>query len=1007
MSIRSALLAASVFLLASSADAWAQQREIAGQVVSAETGQPVAGATVLVKNTAIGAITDADGSFRLFAPARDVTLVVRFLGFKSAEVPVAADERTVNVQLEVDVLRLEELVVTGRATEISRRNLPNAISTISGADLDRAPSETMEKAIQGKVPGAIIETNSGAPGGGVQVRLRGVSTINALSEPLYVVDGVLISNVAIPSNQNAVTAASGGSNPALTQDAQVNRVADLNPEEIERIEILKGASAAAIYGAKASNGVVVITTKRGRPGAARWSFSQRFGTFDLSEKLGFRTYETEDEALATFAGSAADTAFIQSVYTGQFFDQEELLAGRSELSTETSLSVSGGDDDTRYYIAGLWKEDEGIIANSGFSKQSVRLNLDQRFSERWDVGLSTNLIHSVAQRSLTNNDNSGTSFYMTWPATPNFVNLQPDASGVFPENPFANSNPLQTAAMMRNDEDVWRFILGGRASFEAVRTESHSLQLLGNAGVDYFSQENDLFFPPELQFEPLDGFPGTALLSNSNNLNLNISGNAVYTYRSPTGVRATTSAGVQYEEQDLTVARIVARNISGGLEQIDAGTNIGVRQERSRIKDAGFYLQEEVLMMDERLLLTAGARFDASSTNGDDGKYFFYPKAAGSYRIPEVTDFLDELKFRLAWGQSGNRPLFGQKFTPIGADRNIEGLPALVVVGRVGAPDLEPERQNEVEGGIDATLLDGRASLEFTVYQKNISDLLLERELAPSTGFTTQIFNGGKLRVRGVEAAFAATPIQNELVTWLSRTTFSTTRSKVTDLPVPAFRTGGFGTSLGAYEIAEGQSATQIVTNLGLDSLGNVVTGPVGDGIPDFKMAFSNDIRIGRFNVFSLWDWQQGGTVINLTRLLFDDGGNSADFDVNVRTDTIDYVPGDLDSRLIVSGGEGLRRLLRFANGDSRGYMEDATYLKLRELSVSYEVPANFITNALGNRVQSVRLTLSGRNLLTFTDYTGLDPEVSNFGNQPIARNIDVAPFPPSRSFWFSVDVGF
>ncbi|HEY0811266.1 MAG TPA: carboxypeptidase-like regulatory domain-containing protein, partial [Longimicrobiales bacterium] len=610
--------------LVSAAPALAQQRSITGRVTSAATRDGIPGATVTIAGTTTGAITDENGNFTIAnAPARDLMLLVRILGYRPAEVRVTQQQTSVMVPLQIDVLGLEELVVTGRATSVARRNLANAVGTVNAAELNRAPAESFERAIQGKVAGAIIEANSGAPGGGLQVRLRGVSTINAETQPLYVLDGVIISNAEIPSNQNAVTKAASGSNPSLNQDAVVNRVVDINPEDIESIEVLKGASAAAIYGSKASNGVVVITTRKGVTGRPRVHVSQRFGVFDLSNKLGFRQFETLEEATAAFGDRAS-----QYWQAGRSFDHEELLAGRNDLSTETSASVSGGTEATRYFISGLWKNDEGVIENTGFAKQSVRLRLDQRLGSRASVGLGTTMLHTVAERGLTNNDNSGTSYWMVFPFTPNFVDLRESDNAIFPNNPFERSNPLQTAHLLDNEEDVWRVITSLNASFDLLQRGSHTLRIQSTTGIDYFSQKNGLLFPPELQFEPADdGLPGTSLLSNSDNVNVNVSGDLVHTMApSDGGFSLTNSAGVQYEKRDLTIARVVSRNLVGGKSNIDAGTTVNVGQTNRLVKDVGFYAQSELITMSERLTVSGGLRAERTSANGDPDKYFFYPK---------------------------------------------------------------------------------------------------------------------------------------------------------------------------------------------------------------------------------------------------------------------------------------------------------------------------------------------------------------------------------------------
>ena len=966
----------------------AQDRTVSGTVTDSAGGQPLENVRVAVRGTALGTVTGANGRFVITGvPAGAVTLTVRRIGYRAAEQEVAPGQTEVEVALVRDLLQLEEVVVTGQATAVERRNLANAVATVSGEEVARVSSQSVEHALQGRVPGAVISTNSGAPGGGVQVRLRGVTSINATAEPLYIVDGVMVSNVAIPSNQNAVTQAAGGSNPSLTQDAQVNRIADLAPSDIENIEVLKGASASAIYGSRASNGVVIITTKRGARGAPRFSLTQRLGQYRLSNTLGSRRFETEAEAVAAFGASAA--TYYED---GRVFDQERLLAGNTPYSYETVFDMGGGTDNTQYYVAAQWKDDGGVIANTGFERQSLRANINQRFGQRLEANVNAAVMRTLAQRGLTNNDNASVSFWMVFPFTPSFVDLRRRDDGTFPDNPFVASNPLQTAALMRNDENVWRYIAAGSLQFVAVQSRNHSLRFRGAAGADYFTQENSLFFPPELQFEGDDGEPGTALLGNGLNLNYNLSPSVVYAFTPDGGAfTATTSLGMMYSFRDLRVSRIVSRNLIGGLDIVAAGTNIQVGEQRQRIFDRGFFVQEEVLLLDERLLLTAGVSVDQSSANGDDDELFVYPKTSVSYRVPFTVTGVDELKLRAAYGESGNQPLYGQKFTPLTATQNINGLPALVVQGTVGDPDLRPERQRELEGGVDLTALDGRGTLELTFFRKNISDLLLQRTLAPSSGFATAIFNGGKMRTSGTEIALGVVPVQSADLQWIFRTTFFKTNSKITALPVPTFRAGGFGTALGAYQIEVGASPTQIVGN---DSLpdGSTIVRKIGEATPDFTMSFSSDVQWGAFSLTALVDWQQGGSVINLTKFLYDLGGNTADYDRPITVGGVETTAGA--HRLAVFGKQ------------TGVYVEDATFAKVREISLSYDIPPPMLSG-LGGGVRTMRLSVSGRNLFTFTDYTGLDPEVSNFGNQQIARNIDVAPFPPSRSFWFSVQVGF
>ncbi len=975
------------------------QRQVTGRVVAERTGEPLGGAEVYIEGTQLGVLADGNGDFVISVPEGPVELRANFLGYKSESETVPADQNTVTIAMEEDVLQLEGVIVTGIAATVQRRNAANAVGVVPDTLLNRVVTQSVESQLQGKVPGLVVSTNSGAPGGGAQIQLRGVTSINADVDPLYVIDGVLMSNAAVQSGADAITdATAGGSGDP--QDNPVNRIADLNPADIERVEVLKGPSAAAIYGGKAAGGVVIITTKRGSEGKPRFNISGRLGTFSASEDLGSRSFETLDEAIATFGSK--DGATAAAFNTGQT-DYEDVLYGDNGLSFETSANLSGGTEATRYYAAGLIKSDDGIMDGTGYDKQSLRLNLDQQVGSSMNITASSNLIHSKAGRALSNNDNSGTSFYMVLPFTPDFADLLPDAEGNYPDNPFERSNPVQTRDLLTNNEEVYRFIGSARGTYDLIATGIHNLQLIADVGADFFSQDDNLVFPPDLQFEPQDGLPGTSVLTSADNTNFNTSGNLAWTYSPASNAFGSTfTAGLQYSESDIDVTRTTTRDLIPGQGNVDQGSSVDVDQDRQRIEELGLYGQEELLLLQERLLLTAGVRADRSSSNGDDNKFFVYPKASASYRFQDLASWLSEFKLRGAFGQTGNRPLFGNKFTPQSSD-NIDGETGTSIDEDViaGDPDIEPERQSEIELGFDATMLDERATLEFSVYEKKVTELLLERTLAPSTGVDTQIFNGGELRNRGVEVALSLTPVLSKRVNWLFRTIFYHNESEITDLPVPAFEVRGFATSLGSFRIEEGESATQIVGNDGVDADGIPIVSKLGDAAPDFTWSFTNDITFDNVNLYFLLDWKKGGDIINLTDFLYDAGQNTEDFELAPGESC--PAPEDTDS-----DSPGTCRNAARGAGFTLPMIESGSFLKLRELSLSYDVaPALGQNGFFGQQVSYLRVGVSGRNLLTSTPYNGLDPEVSNFGNQPIGRNIDVAPFPPSRSVWLTVDVGF
>lgn len=954
----------------------ANTRRVTGKVLDALTNDGLPLTRVIIKGTTQGVENELDGTFSLEVPQGPVTLIFSNQDHKEREVRVPANRNTVEVALDASFQ--EELVVVGRASEVARKNLANSVASVNAEELTRAPASTVDQALQGKVAGANIQSNSGAPGGGIQIKLRGVSTIYGTTTPLYVIDGVIISDVAIASGVYQVTESVRGSNPSPTQDNQVNRIADLNPNDIESIEILKGASAAAIYGSKASNGVIIITTKRGRAGAPKLDFTQRVGQYTPLKRLGSRQFNSVEEAVSVFGPVARDY-----YVPGVTYDNESALTSQRNLSYETLASVSGTSGDTRYFASATVKDDQGIIPKTGYQKQSFRLNLGQKFGDAFEVSATTNLVHSTSNRGITNNDNANISYYVVLPGTPNFVDLRPNANGVYPVNPFFSngSNPLQTAALVGNDEDVWRFLGSADATWNVYKTERQSLRVLGNVGVDRFQQQNILLFPPELNFQRDLERPGVSLYGTSQVLNINDGLNIVHNYKAEDrSLTANTSAGIQFEQRGLDTVYINSQGLTAGQPNVSSGTRVSVAQNRQLVRDFGGYVQEEMLLLDERLTLVGALRGEQSSNNGNAHAFFFYPKLSAAYRVPSFHPAVSEFKVRAAYGETGNQPLYGYKFIGLATNSNIEGQGGIVGSSVVGNPNIKPERQREVEVGLDTVLFNGDAVVELSAYQRSITDLLLLRGLAPSTGYTSQYFNGGGLRNRGVEAMIQVTPVRDPLE-WTSTVTFALNRSLITDLPVPPFATGGFGNSLGSFRIEQGASATQIYGNIGPKADGTCCeTGKIGDSEPSFRVGFANNFKRGPVTLSFLLDWQQGGNIINLTRYFYDASGNSPD-----------QAAGD--------ARQARQKLYTDA------YLESASFVKLRELTLTYTLPDSLVTQVPGMR--SARLSLSGRNLLMFTGYSGLDPEVSNFGNQAIARNIDVAPYPPSRSFWASLDLGF
>jgi TonB-linked SusC/RagA family outer membrane protein len=964
-------------------------RTVTGSVKDAESGQPIGAAQVAVKGTTRNAIGREDGAFTISVPAGAVTLVVRHIGFTIGEVNVSAEQTTVDVRMKRDIVNLEQVVVTGQASAVERRNLANSVASVSADQIASMPSASLQLALQGKAAGVQIQQNTGAPGGGDRVRLRGISSILGNTLPLYVIDGILVSDDAIPAGVNLVTKASGSAIAAATQEAPVDRIADIDLNDIESVEILKGAAAAAIYGSKASAGVIMITTKRGRAGSARFSSRTSAGTSKLAYKNQSRTFNSLADAQAAF-GARTPEFWATAWNPNNHFDYEDLLLGNKGLSYEQSLNVSGGSNNTTYYASGVKHRDEGIVKNTFWDKSSLRLNVDQSLGPKVTLQLSSENLRSNSDRGLFGNDNNGSSVYYTMTKLPSFFDFRQKADGTYPFNPFYPSNPFATVDLFQNRETVFRSITTGRMQWEAMNTGTHQVRFVGVVGGDIFTQHNFVYSPPELQYEAQTAIPGTAVTSFSQNLQYNVNVNAVHVFTPNRWLRLTSQVGTQNEYKDQEISRESGQNLLGGLSVPTAGTVRGIDAAHTRVADFGVFVQTEMLI-DERLMLTAGMRSDRSSNNGNISKFYTFPKFSGSLRLPNIKPgLLDELKLRAAYGETGNEPQYGQKFTTLNSS-NIGGVGAFTLSSSLGSSIIAPERQRELETGIDATLLQSRLQLEVTGYQRSISNLLIQRTLAPTTGYSQEVYNGASMRVRGLETVVSGFPIRDMRgFTWDTRVNFALNRGIITDLPVPSFFLGAPQT--GAAKIEQGKSPTQIFGNDTLPN-GTVIQDKMGDGNPDFTLGFSNTIRRGGFSLAATLDRQHGGMAGAGTWRHYDLGQNSVDYDA----------PGPGGVKL------GLWRTSYYQKY-TRVYYQDVSFWKLRELTATIDVPRRLMVGALG-RTDHAQLSFSAHNLKTWTKFRGTDPEFANFGAAATPSSVQVerelGAYPTSRSFWLQLSAGW
>jgi TonB-linked SusC/RagA family outer membrane protein len=1027
------MFAVAILVAATPSSAWAQGREVTGKVTAFGSGAPLADATVGVAGAQVGARTNAEGVYKLRIPAGEVTIVARAIGYKRNTVKISSSASTLDFTLEKDILQLEGVTVTGQATTIDKKNASTAIVSVGAEELVRAPSKSVEGNLAGKVTGAQIFENSGAPGGGMQVQIRGATSVLGQGDPLYVIDGILVSNASIPGGLASISRSSGST--SSSQDQTVNRLADINPNDIESIEVLKSAAATAIYGSRATNGVVVITTKKGKAGTTRFSVTQRVGSGSALKNLGSRRFTSYAQVAPYLGGGAqADSVAKANCGTGAcpFYDWQGQLYGNVDPSFESVVSASGGSGNTRFYASLNDRLNKGIEFNTGARRTSGRINIDQTIGDKLTVSAGIDITHNFVQNGVGGNDNSGISPIYTFGYAPAIYDIrQKTANGQY-ITMFMNgggsgtSNPFAVLSQITNNEDTYRMTGSLRVGYSLLSTAKNTIQVTYIGGLDRYQLEGQQYSPNYMQYEPADGFLGTAQQLDASSRQINQSINGVWTFNPSWSWwnSAQTSVGGTYETQYLNTYNVRVRGLLPTKSTVVTSPDQSYGQGISEFRDQSYYANEQFIFLGEKLALSAGVRMDRSSANGDREKFYAFPKFSGSYRfvspLKSITGFIDEVKIRAAIGQSGNRPNYGNRDVTVSSGGVIGGLSSLAATTALGNPAIKPEVMNETEFGFDATFWKQRIAVEATHYERKIKDLLLTFPLPASSGLASQIINGGQLSTNGFEGAITIVPISKRDLEWTFRTTYQTNVQHTDAIPVPAFAVGGsFGSSYGRNRIAAGTISTKIWGNSPFSCINTTVAGVLvpgkgSDGLACRQLAygetiagqvvrdsilndansrstvqFLNTVTYKRFSFSALLDWRNGGYTSTMTKNLFDEGGNSRDFDA--ASPKAGVLLGDY-------------RYGNFSAGDIRGYTDDGTYVKLREISVSYDAPKSWADVA---KARSMRFSLSGRNLAMWSKYWSYDPEFSNFGNSNFNRFIDLAPYPSTKQFFLSIDLGY
>ena len=955
-----------------------------GTVINQSNNQPIAGATVSIENTNFGGITDFDGNYSFTATldAGTYNLVTSYVGYATKKVPVDLSgqaEITTAFQLQGDLLNLDEVVVTGSTIGVNKRTLGNAISTVKGEDLVNNGATAVDQAIAGKITGALVQQNSGDPAGGISIRLRGPSTVLGSSDPLYIVDGIIIDN----SSNELIDL--GGNNQ--------NRLADINPNDIEKIEVLKGAAAAAIYGSRASNGVVQIFTKRGRSGETKFTFSTNFKFHEVRKKIDYNTVPLAWEDPFD-RSNLATVPVTRYDYQDLFFD--------SAFGIENYLSLSGGSDRSSYFISASHLNNEGIIKNTDFRRYGLKASITQKAWDWLNLTAGLNYVRSESSDIPNGGINSAYGAITGFVFSDNSINPYPDESGIYPVTSLLvpRTNPLEAVNRFDFGQKLNRII--SSVGLDASITENLSASY--KLGIDFYNQSATAFIPINNTSPNGDGF---ARRSDVNRFQYNSDLNFVYQFDITEDLKSTTTLGGswQYEEGDRI--GINANGLPPIVETATSGSIVEQGESRFQISYWGTFLQQSINFKD-KLYVNGALRMDGASTFGEDERNQLYAKASLSYVISEEDfwentfgDSFNTLKLRASWGQAGNLTALGafQRFTRFSPSA-INGSTSLLPNSQQGDLDIAPERQDEIEFGFDAGLLDNRLGIEFTYYKQKVTDLLLPRELSPSTGFSSRIENVGNLENEGIELLLKGTPVRTEDFNWDVTATYTKNENVVTKVAGGGqfALAGSFATNY----VIEGEPlgvfyrqfyARDPDGSISLDDNGYPFGGTtedgasskvIGDPNPDWFGSLINEFRYRNFDLRVQLDAVQGFDVFNWNRRLLDNvifGGGS-----NVGEELAGNRPK----------GYGGAQANIFEE-----FVEDGSFVKLREVSLAYTFYKPF------NNIDNIRLSAVGRNLVSWDDYSGWDPEINSAGQSNGVRGFDFAGVPIPRTFQFGVNVSF
>ncbi len=989
---------------------------ISGTVTDRQSQRPLASVQVRVVGSSRGAQTDESGAYRIVnVPAGTVQVAVQRIGYgpmsKAATVGNGGST-TVDFALAVAATTLDVVTVTATGQTERRRENGAPTATIDSSAIIKSAISTFSDALSSRVPGVVVQTAAGETGAGSRIRIRGSNSISLSNDPLLIVDGVRADNSSQSSAQST-----GGQLPS--------RFNDINPEEIESIEIIKGPAAAALYGTAASNGVIQVTTKHGRAGKTRWDTFGELGSLeDVNDyPLNTRSYgHTASGALVTNCNLFRRTSGLsnQCAAVDSVASNNPLKSSGNEGTGNrrlTGLSVAGGSDVATYFVSGEYQKEQNVIALNGQQRLNVRTNLRSQLTKSLDMQLNVGYVNSDLRRPQNDNNSygvvSGSLLGRAADCSPTGARLHPGlCSGGSDTVSHGYYNPGIDPADFFNinsRQEVQRLIGGVTSNW----TPTSWFLLNGTLGADINHRNDNETLPPSLLLVDQNATEGYRNVFRAIVSNYTASVNASGTYEHSPALKFITTVGSQYSDVGFTRTDATGAKLLAGTTSL-AGTTarFTVSETNNFVRTLGFIGREQLAWSD-RVFLTASFRTDRNSAFGVNFQRIYYPSVSASWVVSEESYFpkiraVSSLRLRAAAGSAGQNPGYlaaEQFYNPVAVVVNGVNVPAFTV-GGAGNPNLKPEKSSEVEGGFDLGLFNDRVNLEYTHFNKITNDALVNVNLAPSLGSATNRFqNLGRVRNLGEEVVAHAVLLDRDQVKLDLTVNGSWTKNNLDDLgkdengiPIPQF-SGGFdntqifktGLPLGAYY----ERGITSVTDANHDGMIACPGGPGSSGC-EFTLADSASFLGSPFPTreINISPSVQLGKVVRLSATLDHRGGQKIYNLTGVYRNAVflngaavqSPTPGNLEEQAAAQAA---------SNGFNGGYIEDASFTKLREVAVLFNLPQRLAMRA---GAASASLTLAGRNLYTWTKYTGLDPEL-NAGAQANFATADFLTAPQVRYF--------